>query len=204
MPDRSPPGEPADRAGAAFRRELIDAIPHLRAFARGLCGRPDVADDLVQETMIRAWAARARFVAGSNMRAWTFVILRNLYRTEMRRNRMRGDYDEAVAERILVTEAGQEAPLHLSDMYKALMRLPPERREALLLVGAGGFSYEEAASICGCALGTMKSRVARARSALGEMLEAGTLADDDGELGGASTVAGTIMAQLARVARAAS
>jgi DNA-directed RNA polymerase specialized sigma24 family protein len=99
------------------------------------------------------------------------VILRNLFLTEVRRNRFRGDYDEAVAERIMVTPAGQEAPIHLADMHRALMTLPPERREALLLVGAGGFSYEEAAAISGCAVGTMKSRVARARNTLSRMVD---------------------------------
>lgn len=156
-----------------FKRDLTAVIPHLRAFARGLCGRPDLADDLVQETMLKAWNARDRFEPGTSMKAWTFVILRNAYLTEMRRNRFRGDYDETVAERILTAPAGQEDPLHLSDMYRALLRLPPERREALLLVGAGGFSYEEAADICGCAIGTIKSRVGRARAALASMLEDG-------------------------------
>ncbi|AZI36594.1 putative RNA polymerase ECF-type sigma factor [Caenibius tardaugens NBRC 16725] len=154
-----------------FKRELSAVIPHLRAFARGLCGRPDMADDLVQETMLKAWAARERFQPGTSMRAWTFVILRNAYLTEMRRNRFRGDYDETVAERLLTAPAGQEQPLHLADMHRALLQLPPERREALLLVGAGGFSYEEAAEICGCAVGTIKSRVGRARAALAAMLE---------------------------------
>jgi len=154
-----------------FKGELTAVIPHLRAFARGLCGRPDYADDLVQDTMLKAWSARARFTPGTSMRAWTFVILRNVYLTEMRRNRFRGDYDESVAERIMVEPAGQEAPIHLSDMHRALMQLAPERREALLLVGAGGFSYEEAAGIAKCAVGTMKSRVARARATLGAMLE---------------------------------
>ena len=109
------------------------------------------------------------------MRAWTFVILRNAYLTDMRRNRFRADYDETVAERILTAPAGQEGPLHLSDMHRALLTLPPERREALLLVGAGGFSYEEAAEICDCAVGTIKSRVGRARAALTAMLEDGTV-----------------------------
>jgi RNA polymerase sigma-70 factor (ECF subfamily) len=159
----------------SFKHELVAVTPHLRAFARGLCGRPDMADDLVQETLLKAWAARARFEPGTNMRAWTFVILRNAYLTEMRRNRFRGDYDEALAERTLIAAADQEAPLHLSDLHRALLALPPERREALLLVGAGGFSYEEAAQICGCAVGTIKSRVGRARAALGRTLEAGPL-----------------------------
>ena len=159
----------------SFKRELTGVIPHLRAFARGLCGRPDLADDLVQETLLKAWAAQERFEPGTSMRAWTFVILRNAYLTDMRRNRFRGEYDENVAERTLTAPAGQEAPLHLSDMHRALLTLPPERREALLLVGAGGFSYEEAAEICGCAVGTIKSRVGRARAALSRMIEAGDM-----------------------------
>lgn len=161
----------------AFKQELTDVVPHLRAFARGLCGRPDMADDLVQETLLKAWAAQERFEPGTSMRAWTFVILRNAYLTDMRRNRFRGEYDENVAERVLTAPAGQEEPIHLSDMHRALLTLPPERREALLLVGAGGFSYEEAANICGCAVGTIKSRVGRARAALTSMIEDGDIPD---------------------------
>ena len=164
---------PAQKAD--FKRELTEVVPHLRAFARGLCGRPDMADDLVQETMLKAWAAQERFEPGTSMRAWTFVILRNAYLTDMRRNRFRGEYDEGVAERILTAPAGQEEPIHLSDMHRALLTLPPERREALLLVGAGGFSYEEAAEICGCAIGTIKSRVGRARATLNSMLADGDI-----------------------------
>ena len=156
---------------AAFKRDLLGVLPHLRAFARGLCGRPDFADDLVQETAIKAWVARERFTPGTNMRAWTFAILRNHYLSELRRNRHQAEYDPDSAERILVMEADQEAPLHLSDMEVALMKLSPERREALLLVGAGGFTYEEAARISECAIGTMKSRVARARDQLATMLD---------------------------------
>ena len=168
--------EPRSAADAAsFKRELTGVIPHLRAFARGLCGRPDLADDLVQETLLKAWAAQERFEPGTSMRAWTFVILRNAYLTDMRRNRFRADYDDTVAERILVAPAGQESPLHLSDLHRALLTLPPERREALLLVGAGGFSYEEAAEICQCAVGTIKSRVGRARAALSAMIEEGAI-----------------------------
>jgi RNA polymerase sigma-70 factor (ECF subfamily) len=160
---------------AAFKRELTGVIPHLRAFARGLCGRADMADDLVQEALLKAWAARERFEAGTSMRAWTFVILRNAYLTDMRRNRFRGEYDETVAERILTAPANQEEPIHLADLHRALLTLPNERREALLLVGAGGFSYEEAAEICGCAVGTIKSRVGRARATLNAMIEDGTV-----------------------------
>lgn len=164
-----PPGE--TREDRQFKAELLDALPHLRAFARGLCGRPDFADDLVQETAIKAWTARERFTPGTSMRAWTFTILRNHYLDELRRNRPQADYDPEVMERLLVMEANQEAPLHVSDVQRALQKLSPERREALLLVGAGGLTYEEAAQICQCALGTMKSRVARARAELAGILE---------------------------------
>ena len=173
--DKKPTPKRTAAERADFKRELEEVVPHLRAFARGLCGRPDMADDLVQEALMKAWAAQERFEPGTSMRAWTFVILRNAYLTDMRRNRFRGEYDEGVAERILTQPAGQEEPLHLSDMHRALLTLPPERREALLLVGAGGFSYEEAAEICGCAIGTIKSRVGRARSALNDMLNEGTI-----------------------------
>lgn len=174
---------------SGFRKELLATLPHLRAFARGLCGRPDVADDLVQETAIKAWTARDRFIEGTNMRAWTFVILRNHYRSELRRNRRQGDYDEGVAERVLIAEPGQEGPLHLDDMQRALQKLPAERREALLLVGAGGFSYEEAAEICGCAIGTMKSRVARGRAALVQLLD-----EDGGDSGNSPQPSGRVHA----------
>lgn len=156
--------------GFDFRAELTAVLPHLRAFARGLCGRPDYADDLVQEAMLKAWAARASFQPGTSMRSWTFVILRNVFLSEARRNRFRGDYDPDMAERLLSRPASQEDGIHLGDLRAAMMRLSPERREALLLVGAGGFSYEEAAAIAHCAVGTMKSRVARARRSIEEML----------------------------------
>ncbi|MBU6266040.1 MAG: sigma-70 family RNA polymerase sigma factor [Sphingomonadales bacterium] len=159
----------------SFKREMTAVIPHLRAFARGLCGASDVADDLVQETLLKAWAARARFEPGTSMRAWTFVILRNAWLTDLRRNRFRGEYDEQMAERIQTSPAEQEAPIHLADLNRALQALPPERREALLLVGAGGFSYEEAAEICDCAVGTIKSRVGRARAALSMAIDTGSV-----------------------------
>jgi RNA polymerase sigma-70 factor (ECF subfamily) len=155
-----------------FRAELMRVVPHLRAFARGLCGRPDYADDLVQDTLLKAWSARDKFVPGTSMKSWTFVILRNGFLSEARRNRFRGDYDPDAAERLLSRPAEQEGGLHLGDLRAAMMQLSPERREALLLVGAGGFSYEEAAGIAQCAVGTMKSRVARARRNMEEILEA--------------------------------
>lgn len=149
-----------------FKKELAQVIPHLRAFGRSLSGNRDLADDLVQETLMKAWAARQRFQAGTNMRAWTFIILRNLYLSQMRRARFKGEWDDLVADRILAAPASQDKHVELGDMQRALLHLPQPQREALILVGAGGFAYEEAAEICGVAVGTIKSRVARGRVAL--------------------------------------
>lgn len=160
------------QADEQFRRELLTTLPHLRAFARGLSGRPDYADDLAQEAAIKAWTARERYTPGTNMRAWTFAILRNHYLSELRRSRRQTDLDEGAVERMLVMDADQEGSIHLSDMDAALQQLAPERREAVMLVGAGGFTYEEAAEIADCAVGTMKSRVARARAELNRLLDA--------------------------------
>ena len=169
MPERIKRSKP----DAAFRDELLAALPHLRAFARGLSGRADFADDLVQEAAIKAWTARDRYTPGTNMRAWTFAILRNHYLSELRRSKRQTDLEEGAAERMLVMDADQEGPLHISDMEAALQQLSPERREAVLLIGASGFSYEEAAEIAGCPIGTMKSRVARARADLAQLLDGG-------------------------------
>jgi RNA polymerase sigma-70 factor (ECF subfamily) len=105
------------------------------------------------------------------MRAWTFIILRNHYLSQMRRSRFRGEWDDLTADRLLAAPAGQEKHIELSDMQRALLQLPQPQREALILVGAGGFAYEEAAEICGVAVGTIKSRVARGRSALEQILD---------------------------------
>ncbi|MFD1612527.1 sigma-70 family RNA polymerase sigma factor [Sphingomonas tabacisoli] len=158
-----------------FREQLGLVIPHLRAFGRSLSGNRDTADDLVQETLLKAWAARKRFQAGTNMRAWTFIILRNLYLSQMRRARFKGEWDDLTADRLLAAPASQDRHVELADMQRALMHLPQPQREALILVGAGGFAYEEAAEICGVAVGTIKSRVARGRVALEALLTEGSL-----------------------------
>jgi RNA polymerase sigma-70 factor (ECF subfamily) len=158
-----------------FKKQLAQVIPHLRAFGRSLSGSRDLADDLVQETLLKAWAARQRFQAGTNMRAWTFIILRNLYLSQMRRARFKGEWDDLVADRILAAPASQDRHVELSDMQRALLHLPQPQREALILVGAGGFAYEEAAEICNVAVGTIKSRVARGRVALETLLSEGQL-----------------------------
>jgi len=161
------------KANEDFKKELLAIIPHLRAFARSLTGRADLADDLVQETLLKAWAARERYAPGTRMKSWTFVILRNSYLTLLRRGRFRGECDDETIHRLLSAPAGQDHMLHLSDVQRGLLELPESQREALILVGAGGFSYEEAAEICECAVGTVKSRVARARVALERIISEG-------------------------------
>jgi RNA polymerase sigma-70 factor (ECF subfamily) len=158
-----------------FKDKLGKTISHLRAFARGLCGNPDTADDLVQETMLKAWAARTRFTAGTSFKAWTFTILRNHYFSQMRRQRFVGEWDDLVADRKLAAPAGQDMSVELRDLMRALAQLPDPQREALILVGAGGLAYEEAAEIMGTAVGTIKSRVARGRAALEALMEGGVL-----------------------------
>jgi len=157
-----------------FQHSLLAAIPHLRAFAIGLCGKADSADDLVQETLVRAWANRAGFQPGTNLTAWLYTILRNVFYTEYRKRRHEvadtdGQYAAMQAHRPL-----QESHIAFQEFRVALAKLPDDQREALLLVGSSGLSYEEAAQICGCALGTMKSRVYRARVRLAAMLSVNT------------------------------
>ncbi len=158
---------------AAFQRDLVALIPHLRAFARTLCGDAAAADDLAQDATLKAWDARSSFQMGTNMKAWTFMILRNQFYSEKRRSWRQSQLDQEAAERTLVAADDPEAPVALDEMRLAMGMLPTEQREALILVGAGGFAYEEAADICGCAVGTVKSRVSRARRALQGILEQG-------------------------------
>ncbi len=171
----TPRFEPVPLPDDEFKDQLAQVIPHLRAFGRSLSGSRDLADDLVQETLLKAWAARKRFQAGTNMRAWTFIILRNLFLSQMRRARFKGEWDEITASKMLAAPASQDRHVELTDMQRALLHLPQPQREALILVGAGGFAYEEAAEICGCAVGTIKSRVARGRVALEALLTDGKL-----------------------------
>lgn len=164
-----------------FKSELISVLPHLRAFARSLTGQRDAADDLVQDALTKAWASRDRFEPGTSMKAWTFMILRNSYISQMRRRRFTSDWDEERAARVLVISASQDGNLELGDLHRALQVLPEQQREALILVGAGGLSYEEVAQICGVAIGTVKSRVARARAALAGLIESGNICSRIGQ-----------------------
>jgi RNA polymerase sigma-70 factor (ECF subfamily) len=180
-PRKSAPAESA--RDDVFKRELVALIPQLRAFARTLSGNPTAADDLAQDAMMKAWDARQSFEIGTNMRAWTFMILRNQFYSEKRRSWRQVQLDQEAAERTLVAIDDPSAPIALDELRLGLAMLPPEQREALVLVGAGGFAYEEAAAISGCAVGTVKSRVSRARRALQSMLERGAY-DRDGKAAG--------------------
>lgn len=154
----------------SFRALLIREIPGLRAYATTLCRSPHMADDLVQDTLLKAWGASESFKPGTNVRAWLFVILRNTYFSLYRkRGREVQDADGAYSERLSV-QGAQESSVDLQDFRSALAKLPEDQREVLIMVGASGLSYEEASEICGVPVGTVKSRVNRARVKLAELL----------------------------------
>lgn len=161
----------ASSDAAVFRQDLAGLIPHLRAFARSLCNNASEADDLAQEALVKAWQARDRFEPGTNLKAWVFMILRNHFYSERRKAWRKNETSDDGLESMATMPAGQDAILELADLKHAMSALPPEQREALILVGAGGFAYEEVAEICECAVGTIKSRVNRARAALAKLME---------------------------------
>ncbi len=165
------------QAVPTLREGLVGAIPHLRAFAISLTGDHHLANDLVQDTLLKAWTHRERFEPGTNLKAWLFTILRNTYFSEFRRRRREVQDVDGVAAASLVSLPEQQGHLDLEDFRTALGLLSEEQREALLLVGAEGFSYEVAAAISGCAVGTVKSRVNRARAKLAEHLSLNSVDD---------------------------
>jgi RNA polymerase sigma-70 factor (ECF subfamily) len=152
------------------RAEMLATLPALRAFAISLSGNVDRADDLVQETIVHALANIDSFEPGTNMPAWLFTILRNLFRSEYRKRRREVEDIDGRYTASLRTYPEQETMLEFGELRSALAELPDDQREALILVGASGFSYQEVAKICGCAEGTIKSRVNRARAKLAELL----------------------------------
>jgi RNA polymerase sigma-70 factor (ECF subfamily) len=155
------------------KQDMLAALPRLRAFAAALSGRADMADDLVQETLVKAWANLASFEPGSNMIGWLYTIMRNEFYGQLRKRRREVDDPDGQYAARLATHATQDSHMQFQDFRAALFRLAPDHREALMLVGASGLSYEEAAGLCGCAVGTMKSRVNRARAKLAELLAVG-------------------------------
>lgn len=182
-----------------FKSELLELVPYLRAFARSLSGRHEGADDLAQEALVKAWQSRDSFLPGTNLKAWLFTILRNQFYSERRRAWRQVPWDAENAEALPGTSEDQGWAAELSDIARALQALPAEQREALILVGAGGFAYEEAAKISNCAVGTVKSRVARARRALIAILD-GDQALPPSDRPAQGEAARDIMAQLDRLA----
>lgn len=160
----------ANRRTHAFREGLVAEMPNLRAFAISLSGQLQLADDLVQETLLKAWASADSYQPGTNLRAWLFTILRNtFFSLHRQRGREVQDSDGVYSHR-LATPAAQEGALDLADFRIALAKLPAEQREVLIMVGASGLSYEEAAAVCNIAVGTVKSRISRARATLAQLL----------------------------------
>lgn len=155
---------------AEFKKELLLALPSLRAFAISLAGRHDKADDLVQDTIMKAWAKQDSFEMGTNIKAWLFTILRNEFYSQMRKRGREVQDSDGFFTNGLAVPPPQYGALDLQDFRKALDQLPADQREAIILIGASGFAYEEAAEICSCAVGTIKSRVSRARAKLQELL----------------------------------
>jgi RNA polymerase sigma-70 factor (ECF subfamily) len=175
----APTPEPAapDASTVEWRDAVIALLPPLRAFAWSLSRNSADADDLVQDTLIKAWTNKDKFEPGTNLRAWLFTILRNTYYTAMvKRRREVADEDGKHAARLSAAPT-QEWSIAMKAMQAALQKLPPEHREALVLVGGAGLTYEEAAEICGCALGTIKSRVNRARARLLRIMDADDASD---------------------------
>ncbi len=187
-PDMSTPNENAVEAEIVefneeeFKQELTALIPHLRAFSRSLCGNATLADDVAQDALLKAWNARERFIPGSNLKAWTFTILRNQFYSIKRRSWRATSLEPEVAEQTIIANSDAEQSMHLNDLRRGLDMLQDDQREAIILIGASGLSYEEAAEICDCAVGTIKSRVSRARKALEVIMESGNFDGDADEV----------------------
>jgi RNA polymerase sigma-70 factor, ECF subfamily len=160
-----------------LRDTMLGAVPRLRAFAISLCGNVDRADDLVQETLLRALSHIDQFQPGTNMSAWLFTILRNLFRSDYRKRRREVEDDDGSYAETLKSQPEQSGRLEFEELPVALAKLPADQREALILIGASGLSYEQAAEICGCPIGTIKSRVNRARKRLAELMSIETVDD---------------------------
>jgi len=161
-----------------IRAEVIQCLPHLRAFARSLTGNRERADDLVQDAIVQALAAADQFTLGTNFKAWIFTILRNRYFNDLRKNKMPLEPIEAADVGSVATPANHDAGLMFDEFRRAFMQLSAEQREALILVGASGFSYEEAAKVSDCAVGTIKSRISRARRELARLTGRDTILVD--------------------------
>lgn len=156
-----------------FRTEMLKVMPRLLAFARVLTRNREAAEDLVQDTIVRALRAQHSFEPGSNMLAWLCTILRNQHISGLRRKRHDAMPIDDLPDSAASIGANQDDVVEMSEIRRALLKLSPEHREVLVMVAAAGLSYAEAAEICGCAVGTVKSRVNRARNELRRLLSGG-------------------------------
>lgn len=161
----------AAKSGSDPRNELVDHLPALRAFALSLTREGASADDLVQDTIVKAWTHIDKFQPGTNLRAWLFTILRNTFYSARRKTRREVNDSDGIHAARQATRPEHDGRLALNDFRNAFQQLPDEQREALILVGASGFSYEEAAQMTGVAVGTVKSRANRGRKRLAELLK---------------------------------
>jgi RNA polymerase sigma-70 factor (ECF subfamily) len=181
-----------------FRDDLVALIPQLRAFGRTLSGSAGLGDDLAQDALLKALTNQHSYTPGTNLKAWVFMILRNLFYSDKRRSWRAQPLDPETAERTLVATNNPTAAIELDELRRALMLLPDDQREALILIGAGGFSYEEVAEMADCAVGTIKSRVSRARDRLALIFAEGSFATDHAHPGQAMA---DILAQLSAAER---
>src|SRR5579883_877702 len=158
-------------APVSLREGLVKWIPNLRAFALSLTQSAQHSDDLVQDTLVKALSNLDKFQEGTNLRAWLFTILRNSFYNDIRYKKYHQTVPiEEVDPVNLETWATQEKYIEFKDVLKGLGCLVPEQREAIILIAAEGLSYEEAAAVCNCPVGTVKSRLSRARQRLEEYL----------------------------------
>ena len=146
-----------------FRARLLLLLPFMSAFSRTLCGNTSLSEDILQDALCKAWEARESFRPGTNLKAWAFKILRNCYYNHCRRVWRRPPLDDAVAAAIEAPPDEQMWAVHLADTIEALDVLPLAQRKALIMVALGGASYSDVATLCNCPVGTVKSRVTRAR-----------------------------------------
>ena len=189
--------QPEPKSGDNPRDELVDHLPALRAFALSLTREGASADDLVQDTIVKAWTNMDKFQAGTNLRAWLFTILRNTFYSARRKTKREVSDADGIHAARLATRPEHDGRLAMNDFRVAFAQLPDEQREALILVGASGFSYEEAAGMTGVAVGTVKSRANRGRKRLAQLMQ---LADgEDLDMTDSSTLA--VMAANAPVMR---
>ena len=153
------------------REDLAEHLDAMRAYAHSLCLNRAVADDLVQDALVKAWINIGRYETGTNLRAWLFTILRNTYYSHLRKARHEVEDIDGVQASALVTRPDHDGRLALGDVMGAVSHLPDDQQEALFLVGSSGFPYPEAAVLCGVSLGTLKSRVSRGRKALSKAMD---------------------------------